>query len=771
MALHDLPARQLTRLKSGHRIHIGVALVCVATAVAYVVLKLLGPHGDPTDPTSGDLEAYYYPVLEYGFGELRHFRLPFWNPHEGCGTPFLAIPQVGFFYPLYLPFLFLDAASAITLDICLHLAIASFSMFLLCRHFGMRPGPALVAGLVYAHHGGMAIKVYFPNHLAPSAWIPVVFLLADRVLERRSPIACALLGAVLGAAMLGGSPQFVYFTGLALVPFVAVRAVSAPRRDGAGTVAIASALLGAAVALGVLLALVRVLPAAEYMRGTWRPPGSLALEGAAVMSISPAVFAANLLSPAPGPDLGRQAYAGTLPLLLAVVGLALWRPRSAALPIAAAGVAAMLYAFGTHAPLFPLMFGMPAGSWFRAPSRALVVFGFAVALLAGGGLHEVLERAGTGRAARPALLLAGAAASLIGAAAWLRVPEARLLAVNCVAGGVVLLVLLLRPAVRVLAVGVLGVLVVVDLFHGQRPRGVLPAELGAHFARYEPFFGEVRQRQGFARTYIRGRFAPDARLYFHSDLAKAGTIHGIWLATDYEPLCETRFARYLQFPGPPVPWSICYLPLDVSRQPSPLVELMGVRFFMVEDGDGPPPDAGGRWKLVRREGGVSLYEDPGAMPRAFVAADVEVIPDAEALLRRMADANLRRVAFVEETAGETLPAGVGGDAEVERYEANRVAVETRAAHGGLLVLTDRWDAGWKAFVDGTPARVYRTDYLFRGVSVPPGVHTVEFVYRPASFVVGAFGSLLGVVGVVLLCLRPRRTTCRRSRIDASMNAH
>ena len=740
-----------------------MAVVCVSTAIAYVVLKLLGPHGDPSDPTSGDLEAYYYPVLQYGFHELRHLRLPFWNPHEGCGTPLLAIPQVGFFYPLYVPFLFLDAATAITLDIGLHLAIASFSMFLLCRHLGMRPGAALIAGLVYAHQGGMAIKVYFPNHLAPSAWIPVVFLLVDRVLERRSRFACGLLGAVLGAAMLGGSPQFVYFTGLALVPFVVVRAASVLRDDGAGAVAAASGLLGAAVALGVLLALVRILPAAEYMRGTWRPPGSLALEGAAVMSISPAVFVANLLSPAPGPDLARQAYAGTLPLLLAVVGLALWRPRSAALPIAAAGIAAMLYAFGLHAPLFPLMFRMPAGSWFRAPSRALVLFGFAVAFFAGGGVHEVLERAGTGRAARPAVLVAAAGALLIGAAAWLRVPEAGLLAMNCVAGGVVLLALLLRPAVHVLAIGVLGALVVVDLFHGQRPRGVLPAGLGTHFARYEPFFDDIRRRQGLGRTYIDGRFSPDARLYFHSDLAKAGSIHGLWLATDYEPLCESRFARYLQFPGPPVPWSICYLPLQLSRQTLPLVELMGVRFFMVEDGDAPSPDADGRWTLVRREGGVSLYEDSAAMPRAFVAAEVEVIPDAEALLRRMADANLRGVAFVEETAGERLPAGVGGDARVERYGANRVTVETRAAHGGLLVLTDRWDAGWKAFVDGTPARVYRTDYLFRGVSVPPGVHTVEFVYRPASFVFGALGSLLGVVGVVLLCFTKLANGRLRSR--------
>src|SRR5207245_2836910 len=111
-------------------------------------------------------------------------------------------------------------------------AAPALPTFLLCRRLGRRPGAALIAGLVYAHHGAMAIKVYFPNHLAPSAWIPLAFLLADRVLERRSPIACGLLAAVIGAAMLGGSPQFVYFTGLALVPFVVVRVLPVLRRDG-----------------------------------------------------------------------------------------------------------------------------------------------------------------------------------------------------------------------------------------------------------------------------------------------------------------------------------------------------------------------------------------------------------------------------------------------------------------------------------------------------------------------------------------------------------
>ena len=33
-------------------------------------------------------------------------------------------------------------------------------------------------------------------------------------------------------------------------------------------------------------------------------------------------------------------------------------------------------------------------------------------------------------------------------------------------------------------------------------------------------------------------------------------------------------------------------------------------------------------------------------------------------------------------------------------------------------------------VDGNPRRLYEADYYLRGVYVPPGDHTVEFVFNP-----------------------------------------
>jgi uncharacterized membrane protein YfhO len=66
--------------------------------------------------------------------------------------------------------------------------------------------------------------------------------------------------------------------------------------------------------------------------------------------------------------------------------------------------------------------------------------------------------------------------------------------------------------------------------------------------------------------------------------------------------------------------------------------------------------------------------------------------------------------------------------------------------------------GWAATVDGAAAPIYRTNYAFRGVSVPAGEHTVDFRYRPASVRYGAYASMTSIGIVVLLVASSRRNT-------------
>ena len=136
----------------------------------------------------------------------------------------------------------------------------------------------------------------------------------------------------------------------------------------------------------------------------------------------------------------------------------------------------------------------------------------------------------------------------------------------------------------------------------------------------------------------------------------------------------------------------------------------------------------------------------------------------------------RRVAITEERVPgvPVRPAGsadAAGTARITDYEPERVRLQVSSSGPALAVLGDNHYPGWKAEVDGRPADIERVDYLFRGVRVGAGLHTVEFRYEPLSWRIGWIVSLVAVIGLVAalaigLRRRPRQSGARAPRAEA-----
>jgi hypothetical protein len=152
-----------------------------------------------------------------------------------------------------------------------------------------------------------------------------------------------------------------------------------------------------------------------------------------------------------------------------------------------------------------------------------------------------------------------------------------------------------------------------------------------------------------------------------------------------------------------------------------------------------------------------VYRVHGALPRAFMVAAQRVVEDGDAQLDAVTSPSFdgRAVAITERRlpgmpeARGAAGRGGGGTARITRYEDERVVVRARAPRPGLLVLGDTHFPGWEATVDGREAPIERVDYLFRGVRLPAGVHTVEFRYRPLSWRIGWIVSLVALLGLAL----------------------
>jgi hypothetical protein len=109
---------------------------------------------------------------------------------------------------------------------------------------------------------------------------------------------------------------------------------------------------------------------------------------------------------------------------------------------------------------------------------------------------------------------------------------------------------------------------------------------------------------------------------------------------------------------------------------------------------------------------------------------------------------------VEELAGQFPLQREGSfrQVAVNTYRPNRIELDPGGGPGGFLVLSDAWFPGWKCYIDGAPAPIYRTNYLFRGVELPAQAHQVVFSFEPASVWWGERISIVAAVGVALVGL-------------------
>jgi hypothetical protein len=153
---------------------------------------------------------------------------------------------------------------------------------------------------------------------------------------------------------------------------------------------------------------------------------------------------------------------------------------------------------------------------------------------------------------------------------------------------------------------------------------------------------------------------------------------------------------------------------------------------------------------------IKLYENMAVLPRAFVVADVQAVPDLDAALAVLADPGFDPARTVVVESAESIPTAApdpAAAAVITAYAAERVEITARTDAPAALVLADADYPGWTALVNGQPAPVLRADGMFRAVAIPAGESRIVFAYQPGWWpgvlIVGA-AAWLTWAGVMLM---------------------
>ena len=753
------------------RFAIGWASLVYAFAVmmlAYPALAgrfLVNPHSDQY--IAG------FAFREFAAEYMRtHGGFPQWNPYLYGGMPYIAAMHGDIFYPTFLLRLVLPTDVAMTWSFILHVFLAGLFTYVFLRACGVRFFGALFGGLAYMIGGNVAGLVS-PGHdgkLYISALLPLSLLLVLRGVRDGRRGAWGLLAIVIGLAVLSPHPQLLQYmllTAGAFGVYVAFAEFGGTKLER--PVAIRRLALAAlSVIIGGAIGAIQYLPVREYVPFSPRAGGK-GWEHAVSYSLPPEELFNTYIPQFTGmldKYWGRNGihfhseYIGAVVLVLAGLGLG-WAATRGGRKFTwfwlGAFVISLLWAMGGYTPFYHIVYAIvPGTKFFRAPSTMLYVVSFCVAVLAACGMDRVVSGG-----VRRRYLLGWLAASLLFAvlgalggltniattmagierADWVaeNAPDLVLGSIRSFAFVAVTLGLIWAVAAERISARLGASLIVaaaaIDLWSIERaywmfsprasalyatdptiqhvknqpqPGRVIPLPLGGDLARGDPFLRPGGQANGLMIDGVRSTLG-----YHGNQLGRYNQLLG-----DGRQIANPNF------------WALTNSRFWLSNSDS--LPIPGVRRVV-----GPVRNAAGSM--------VYLFELPGDNPLAWLAPVIVKAPDDQ-VLNTVLDPrfDVRRAALFDVDAAVTagnaspLPPPLDTKVNVARYEPGRISLtlDSPAPAGSAMLVSENYYPGWRATVNGQPARVGRADLTLIGVELPAGARTVELEFDSPPYHTG-----------------------------------
>ena len=781
---------------------VGILLVLLFVAVValWPILHVASTQAPGLPGEDG--RTQWYPWRAFAADSIRHGSLPLWNPCILCGVPFLGNFQSALFYPPNFIFAIAPIGVAARASILFHIWLSMIFAYLLARMVGCGRGGGAVGAAAFGLCAAQVLRVPAGQWGVSCAipWLALIFLCTEWTMRRPNRTALLIGAFAVTMQVLSGMPQYVFITAVSAGFYALIRPLFADFEPWKGRAA-RWAMIAGMWFLGAALAAVQLLPGIEAaangarslpMAKGWLNVFSLGPESLLTMVV-PGFFGGTADTAF---YWGRwnfwemNAYVGIAALVLAAYALVCERPRRIVACFALTACVALLLALGEHTHATDLLALTPLAGMFRGPAKFLLPFSLALSVLAAIGADRLLlsaRRSGgaaeNGLPAAPPKLLrfiivaaaAGAIALAIvltasgSVASWQRAvlnsheclydpnAEATLAsALPAIHDGLQALVLLgglaggylvfrRKPAA---AAFMLFFVVATDAVLFSRgfisPATTFPAEKSAW---PDGAGAALRQAGGDRRTWAMGiREMDDAML------ERVPVVEGI------EPNPPARFHQLFQTgQGSPVNVAPSMYQLLSPGGPVPLRTALG-RVL------GPVGmlQSSSQARVLWTDRQWEILDLPWSAARAQVVYRSRLARSPEEALKAALAEDPRSVVVLE--AKSTPPAspatGVRTSAGILTDNPDDVTVSAELEKPGWLVLRDNWFPGWKAEVDGDPARILRADYAFRAVALSAGKHRVVFRYRPESFYWGIGVSLAALAAAAVIAvtgLRKRAT--------------
>lgn len=747
--------------------------------------------------TERDLSVFFIPPRHLWVDALKGGELPLWNPYSYIGHPLLATLQPGIFYPINILLLVLPFDLAFNWTIVLHFMLSGLFVFLLQRELKTSATGSLLGALTFMLSGYLFSVHNVISTLFTVTWVPLAILLFLRALKRDSLSYAAATGLILTVMFMGGGVEVLFAaTGLlaflsfmpSLFDFDGAEEINAGLKKRLG-------LLGLAFVVFVLLSAIQLLPFLE-LAGQSTRAGGLSYFEATTWSFDIKDLIQFFIPDPYGYGVSdekywsnqswlKTVYTGVIPFILSAFFLI--KTKRKALPFIFTGIAALSFSMGKNNLFYYYLYTyFPFFNKIRYPVKFLFLVFLFISIAAGLGYDSLKkgveeERASTYRVILTLLVISTIAALIFGGLDFFdaRVkmflvergfdyPEYNYARINVFNTKRVLFFLILfsltlygcfaSKKIRKLLPYMIVSVLTIDLFFAHD--GYYASTKASEYYKKGEVMGFLEKDKSLFRVFVTPRTMKETidvpangsfkkSVFEGMNLYKErvsgyNLLHGIFDIDGVEVMRRGDYTNiYSLMASQKAPDSTNILAMLNVRYVVSIPRIDSKEFKLVKVIGADSGDMKG----LEGEKTLKIYENQNFLPRFFVAYKYRVIKRPDEYVKRFLDKDFSpgAEALLEEEPSpyKTDNTGKGEnhyDIKVIEYGNHSITLKVKTERPGILVSSEGYYPGWKAYVDGAERKILKADYILRALPIGGGEHVVRFVYSPSSFCIGAYVS-------------------------------
>lgn len=166
-------------------------------------------------------------------------------------------------------------------------------------------------------------------------------------------------------------------------------------------------------------------------------------------------------------------------------------------------------------------------------------------------------------------------------------------------------------------------------------------------------------------------------------------------------------------------------------------------------------------------GGDSVFTNQGSLGPVWFVRAVRFEPAAKDVMNALTHFHPEDTAIVFAADSGTVSLGpatdTAGTIQLVKNDNDEITYLSQSTAKRFAVFSEvYYKRGWRAWIDNSEVPIIRTNYVLRGLSIPPGRHIIRFFFRPTSYYVGrqvqwmaSIIFLLMLAGAIIVAVQER----------------